>query len=132
VAIFGDEHCNLLNAKRYFSYIYGQKRKLTDAAKLHEQVLAKAQVFFVYDHCTETLSSMSNVAWIYRRQGRFAEAVKLYEQILATMEAVFGENHPDTVAAWGGLAFTYVQHGRMRDAVRLGWVIMKKYWTNQK
>jgi len=129
-AIFGDEHCNLLNA--YFSYIYGQKRKLTDAAKLHEQVLAKAQAFFVYDHCTETLSSMSNVAWIYRRQGRFAEAAKLYEQILATMEAVFGENHPDTVAAWGGLALTYVQHGRMRDAVRLGWVIMKKYWTNQK
>lgn len=61
---------------------YGQKEKFTEAAKTHEEALAKRQAILVDDHL-DTFTSIHNLAETYGQQGKLTEAAKMHEEVLA-------------------------------------------------
>ena len=61
---------------------YQHQGKLTEAAKMHEEVLAKWKTILDDDH-PDTLKGMGNLASTYQQQGKLTEAAKMQEQVLA-------------------------------------------------
>src|SRR5438046_2583112 len=64
---------------------YRQQGKLTEAAKMNQEVLAKRQVILGDDH-PDTFTSMHNLAETYRQQGKLTEAVKIQKDMQALAE----------------------------------------------
>ncbi|KAJ5227617.1 uncharacterized protein N7469_007623 [Penicillium citrinum] len=66
-------------------------------------------------HCAGT----ANLALIFANQGRWEETEQLQVQTMKRSKAVFGENHPNTLASMGNLASTFWTQGRWDDAENL-------------
>jgi tetratricopeptide (TPR) repeat protein len=89
-----------------------------EAAKLHEETLARRRVIIGPDH-PDTFWSMTNLADGYAKLGRKADALKLQEETLALQKAKLGPSHPDTLASMNNLAMSYAGAGRRQEAAKL-------------
>jgi hypothetical protein len=91
---------------------------MTEAAKMHEKVLAKGKVILGDDH-PNTLTSMHSLAEMYRQQGKMTGAAKIHEEVLAKRKMILGDDHPDTLTSMHNLAVTYRAQRKTGEVVRL-------------
>jgi len=60
---------------------------MSEAAKMHEEVLAKRQVILRDNHPSNLLS-MSRLPRIYARQGQLAKATKMEEEVVEKRKVI--------------------------------------------
>lgn len=68
---------------------------------------------------------MWKCALVLLSDGRYSESEELSVQVMETRKRVLGDEHPDTLASMGNLAFTYNKQGRWKEAEKLGVQVME-------
>ena len=97
---------------------YSSAGRLSEAIRVHEQLVADSIVVLGEDH-PGTLTSRHNLAYVYQQAGRLTEAISLYEQVLAARIRILGEDHPNTLTIRNNLAATYRSAGNLTEAITL-------------
>src|SRR3954453_20236014 len=87
---------------------------LVEAQRSYELAAEEAEAFTPGD--TRRARSFLALALVLREQADFHKSETLYKRVLSESEAVFGERHPQTVAALNGLALLYCDSRRFSDA----------------
>ncbi|MET8083947.1 tetratricopeptide repeat protein, partial [Micromonospora sp. NPDC005237] len=67
----------------------------------------------------EQLHLADRAATFRQGQGQYATAIAQFEQVLADCRRVLGDDHPNTLATGGNLAYAYQEVGRVDEAIPL-------------
>ena len=97
---------------------YSSAGRLSEAIRVHEQLVADSIVILGEDH-PNTLTSRNNLAYVYQQAGRLTEAIALFEQVLTARIRILGEDHPNTLTSRNNLAGAYHSVGRLTEAITL-------------
>jgi ankyrin repeat protein/tetratricopeptide (TPR) repeat protein len=140
--IFGLDHPGTLTATGNLATVLYDQGKLEEAATLEREVVGKRRKAIGEEHpdtiqainnLKVTLTAMSNRASSLRTEGegegKLEEAVRFQKEVLEAHKDVYGEEHPDTVAAQKNLAVMLTAlnklaarlytEGKLEDAARI-------------
>ncbi|CAJ1970361.1 unnamed protein product [Cylindrotheca closterium] len=119
VAKLGENHADIADTYRAIgSILYEEQENYEEAEKMYRKVLDIKLKILPNDHFDVTDLYM-HLGYLLTKQGKFSEATKIQKLQLATLLEKHGEDYPNVVLVYDGIAELLILQNRLDDALQM-------------